>query len=88
MKLIGNLKKKVENAETKEEVRDAFEKAGMLLDDEELENVSGGSSLKFHQIEDMILLLSKKVTSLDQCMGVQSIEQRVQSIEQREQNLE
>ena len=41
MKLIGNLKKKVENAQTKEEARDAIKKAGMLLDDE-LEAVSGG----------------------------------------------
>ena len=42
MNLIGNLKKKVENAKTKEEARDTIEKAGMLLDDDELEQVSGG----------------------------------------------
>ena len=42
MKLIGNLKKKVENAQTKEEARDAIKKAGMLLDDDEMEAVSGG----------------------------------------------
>ena len=42
MKLIGNLKKKVENAKTKEEARDTIKKAGMLLDDDELEQVSGG----------------------------------------------
>ena len=44
MKLIGNLKKKVENAKTKEEARDTIKKAGMLLDDDELEQVSGGGS--------------------------------------------
>ena len=42
MKLIGNLKKKVENAETKEEAKEAIKKAGMLLDEDELEQVSGG----------------------------------------------
>ena len=43
MKLIGNLKKKVENAETREEARAAIKKAGMLLTDDELEKVSGGA---------------------------------------------
>ena len=42
MKLIGDLKEKVENAKTKEEARDTIKEAGMLLDDEELEKVSGG----------------------------------------------
>ena len=42
MKLIGNLKKKVENAETKEEARNAIAKAGMLLTDDELDKVAGG----------------------------------------------
>ncbi len=42
MKLTGNLKKEVENAQMKEEARDAIKKAGMLLDDDELEQVSGG----------------------------------------------
>ena len=45
MKLIGNLKKKVDNAQTKEEARDAIKKAGMLLDDDELDAVSGGGSM-------------------------------------------
>ena len=42
MKLIGKLKEQVEKAKTREEVKDTIEKAGMLLDDDELENVSGG----------------------------------------------
>ena len=45
MKLIGNLKKKVENAKTKEEARDTIKKAGMLLDDDELEMVTGGRGI-------------------------------------------
>ena len=31
MKLIGDLKEKVENAKTKEEARDTIKEAGMLL---------------------------------------------------------
>ena len=42
MKLIGNLKKQVENAETKNEKKSLIEKAGMLLTDDELEHVAGG----------------------------------------------
>ena len=51
MKLIGNLKKKVENAKTKEEARDTIKKAGMLLDDDELEQVSGGGG---NPLEDLL----------------------------------
>ena len=42
MKLIGELKEKVEKAETKEETKALIEEAGMELDDEELEQVAGG----------------------------------------------
>ncbi|MCR4658539.1 MAG: hypothetical protein K5770_20260 [Lachnospiraceae bacterium] len=42
MKLTGNLKKQVEKAETKNEKKSLIENAGMLLNDEELEVVSGG----------------------------------------------
>ena len=45
MKLIGDLKEKVENAKTKEEARDTIKEAGMLLDDEELDKVSGGGDI-------------------------------------------
>ena len=44
MKLIGNLKKQVEKAESKQEKKSLIEKAGMLLSDDELENVAGGKS--------------------------------------------
>ena len=46
MKLTGNLKKQVEKAETKDEKKSLIENAGMLLDDDELENVSGGKNGK------------------------------------------
>ena len=42
MKLTGNLKKQVESAPTREEKREIIKKAGMLLSDDELEQVSGG----------------------------------------------
>ena len=42
MKLIGNLKKQVEKAATKNERKSLIGKAGMLLTDDELEQVSGG----------------------------------------------
>ena len=43
MKLTGKLKKQVESAATKEEKREAIKQAGMLLTDDELDQVSGGS---------------------------------------------
>ena len=42
MKLIGKLKDNVANAETKEAVKQLIEDAGMLLDDQELDQVCGG----------------------------------------------
>ena len=42
MKLIGNLKKQVENSKSLEESRSLIEKAGVSLTDEELEKVAGG----------------------------------------------
>lgn len=44
MELIGNLKKKVDKASSKEEKRELIEKAGMKLNDMELEIISGGIS--------------------------------------------
>ncbi len=43
MKLIGNLKRQVENEGTMEGRKRLIEKAGMKLTDEELEMVSGGA---------------------------------------------
>ena len=42
MKLIGNLRETVSKAKTKEEARNTIRKAGMLLTDEELEQIAGG----------------------------------------------
>ena len=50
MKLTGDLKKQVEKAESKEEKKGLIENAGMLLTDDELEQVSGGGdSDLFHR---------------------------------------
>ena len=42
MKLIGNLKKQVEETNSKKEAKELIKEAGMLLTDEELDNVTGG----------------------------------------------
>ncbi len=42
MKLIGNLKKQVEETKNKEEAKEVIEKAGMELTDDELDQVAGG----------------------------------------------
>lgn len=42
MKLIGNLKKRVEKTASREEAREVIRRAGMLLTDEEMDHVSGG----------------------------------------------
>ena len=42
MKLVGELKKQVEETKNKEEAKELIEKAGMLLTDEELDHVAGG----------------------------------------------
>ena len=42
MKLTGDLKKRVEKAETREAARETIADAGMLLNDDELDQVAGG----------------------------------------------
>ena len=42
MKLVGELKKQVEETKNKEEAKELIENAGMLLTDDELDNVAGG----------------------------------------------
>lgn len=42
MKLIGELKKHVEETKNKEEAKEVIEKAGMQLTDDELDQVAGG----------------------------------------------
>ncbi|MGX8729157.1 MAG: hypothetical protein ACSW75_06260 [Lachnospiraceae bacterium] len=46
MKLIGELKEKVEKAETAEAKKELIEEAGMELNDEELEQIAGGRDLR------------------------------------------
>ena len=42
MELTGELKEKVEKAENRDQAKKLIEEAGILLDDEEMEQVSGG----------------------------------------------
>ena len=42
MRLTGELKKNVDNAESKEEAKELIAQAGMELTDEEVEMVAGG----------------------------------------------
>ena len=42
MKLVGELKEKVEKAETQEEAKQIIEDAGMELSADEMEQVAGG----------------------------------------------
>ena len=43
MKLTGELKEKVEKAESKEEAKKILEEAGVKLTEEEMDQVAGGS---------------------------------------------
>ena len=47
MKLVGELKDKVEKTETQEEAKEVIEEAGMELTDDELDQVAGGRKKKF-----------------------------------------
>ena len=44
MKLVGELKKQVEETKNKEEAKEVIENAGMQLTDDELDNVIGGAA--------------------------------------------
>ena len=43
MKLIGDLKKQVEQANSKEEAKSIIEKLGIILTDKEIDEFTGGS---------------------------------------------
>ena len=45
MELTGELKEKVEKAESKEEAKKTIEEAGMILNDDELDQVAGGYTI-------------------------------------------
>ena len=47
MKLVGELKEKVEKTENQEEVKEMIKDAGMELTDDELDQVAGGKKKKF-----------------------------------------
>ena len=52
MQLTGELKQKVEKAENKEEAKNAIAKAGIILSDDELDQVSGGAG--FYPDEEVV----------------------------------
>ena len=54
MKLVGNLKDKVEKANSKEEARDIISKAGMELTMDELNMVVGGGPLPVPEYIDIM----------------------------------
>lgn len=47
MKLLGELKEKVEKAETMKEKKEIIEEAGVALTDDELDQVAGGTTQEF-----------------------------------------
>ena len=53
MELTGLLKNKVEEAQTKEEMRTIIAEAGMELTDEELDGIAGGINQRPLSDEDM-----------------------------------
>ena len=64
MKLVGELKKQVEETKNKEEAKEILEKAGMELNDEELEQVVGGMKIisnKSKKILNPLLRLIQKL---------------------------
>ena len=62
MELIGNLKKKVDKASSKEEKRELIEKAGMKLNDMELEMISGGISFQSPPVKEPKALYNVPIT--------------------------
>ena len=70
MKLTRNLKKQVEQADTKNEKKDIIENAGMLLNNDELDQVAGGeifesSDIPGHNPEKPWEILDDKGNVLD-----------------------
>ncbi len=64
MKLVGELKKQVEETKNKEEAKEILEKAGMELNDEELDQVVGGMKIvsnKSKKILNPLLRLIQKL---------------------------
>ena len=64
MKLIGELKKQVEETKNKEEAKEILEKAGMELTDEELDQVVGGMKITSNKSEKILNPLLKLIQKL------------------------
>ena len=56
MELTKELEEKLKGAQTKEEVSKILEESGLVLDDEALDQVSGGKSMVSGQLQQLIKL--------------------------------
>ncbi|MBQ2592065.1 MAG: hypothetical protein II567_02130 [Candidatus Riflebacteria bacterium] len=61
MKLTDDVIKQIENANTKEEVREAVEKAGLELTDDDLDQVTGGMN---PEITEKVKKIIDKIKSI------------------------
>lgn len=64
IKLVGDLKKQVEETKNKEEAKDILEKAGMELTDEELDQVVGGMKITSNKSKKILNPLLKLIQKL------------------------
>ncbi len=64
IKLVGDLKKQVEETKNKEEAKDILEKAGMELNDEELDQVVGGMKITSNKSKKILNPLLKLIQKL------------------------
>ncbi len=64
MKLVGELKKQVEETKNKEEAKEVLEKAGMELNDDELEQVVGGMKIISNKSKKLFNPLLKLIQKL------------------------
>ncbi len=71
MKLVGELKEKVEKAESMNEAKQAIENAGIELTNEELETIAGGKRRSYSQISRE--QAARKKVYGEACDNVQSI---------------
>ena len=70
MKLVGELKEKVEMAENMDEAKQAIENAGMELTNEELESIAGGRTSSLQRSRDQA---ARKKVYREACANVERL---------------
>ena len=55
MKLVGELKEKVEKAENREDAKELIKDAGMELTEEELDQITGGAGCTIYDPEQKLI---------------------------------